>query len=236
MSDAPPQSARQIDRRFFIAATIVTIVLVFAGFARSYYLMEFTGAPDLAPHVHVHGVVMSLWFVLFLVQVLLVAFRRTPLHRKVGVVGTVLAVVMVSLGVATALSSAHRTRSDPAELAFLVVSLGDILTFGTFVALGIALRRRTDVHKRLMLLASMSILPAAIGRIPLSFIENGGALAFYGLTDVVVVAALVVDAIRNRRVHPAFLWGTVVYVVSQPVRLWIGTTGTWMRIAEWLAS
>ncbi|HEV2617498.1 MAG TPA: hypothetical protein VGU63_12910 [Candidatus Acidoferrales bacterium] len=80
-----------VDRRFYTWVAVAAALVVFAGFARTYYLKEFFGTRSLALLLHVHGLVMTLWFLLFLVQVRLVAAHRTDLHRRLGVFGALLA-------------------------------------------------------------------------------------------------------------------------------------------------
>lgn len=235
MSTEAAPKRRVVERRFYVAAAIGAILVVFAGFARTYYLKGVFGTPAIPELVHVHGIVMTSWFLLFLVQVGLVATRRTNIHRKVGVGGTVLAALMVTVSVATAISAARRGVSPgPPPLVFLVIPLGDLLVFSILVAAGISLRKKLATHKRLMLMASMGILTPAIARIPLEFIATGGPLVFFGLTDLVILAVVAIDTVRNRRLHPAFAWGALLVIASQPLRLLLGGTDVWMRFATWL--
>ena len=53
------------ERRFFLAMAGALAVCTFAGFARTYYLMEYTGAADLPPAVHLHGLLFTSWVLLF---------------------------------------------------------------------------------------------------------------------------------------------------------------------------
>ena len=84
---ATPVVRRNIERRLYTVAALVALLIVFAGFARTYYLKMAFGTPPLTGLQQLHGLVMSSWFVLFLVQVRLVAGGRTDLHRRVGVLG-----------------------------------------------------------------------------------------------------------------------------------------------------
>ena len=224
------------DRRLYTWAAVFIPVIVLAGFARSYYLKGLFGTPALPGLlVHLHGIVMTSWVVLFVAQVWLVAARRTRLHQRLGVLGAILAALVVLVGVFTAISAAARGSSPgPPPLQFLVVPLGDVLVFAILVGTALYFRRRMDAHKRLMLLAAVNMLTPAIARIPFNFIETGGPLAFYGLTDLCVLACVVFDTVRNRRLHPAFLWGTLLIVASQPLRLMLASTDVWMRFATWL--
>jgi hypothetical protein len=225
------------DRRLYIWFVVFIPLIVLAGFARSYYLKGFFGTPALPSLlVQLHGLVMTSWVVLFVMQVSLVATGRTRIHQRLGVFGAILAALIVIVGVLTAIAGAARGATPgPPALQFLVVPLVDMLVFATLVGTALYLRRRRlDIHKRLMLLAAVNLLAPAIARIPLHFIETGGALAFFGLTDVCLLACVAFDTVKNRRLHPVFLWGTLLIIASQPLRLMLAGTDVWMRFATTL--
>jgi hypothetical protein len=226
------------DRRLYILAAIVTPLIVLAGFARTYYLKPFFNTPDLPGRiVHLHGIVMTTWVLLFITQVSLVATRRTRVHQRLGIAGGVLAALVVIVGVLTALFAAARGHTPgPPALAFLVVPLGDMLVFSVLIGLALYFRRKLQVHKRLMLLAAINLLTPAIARIPLSFIANGGPLAFFGLTDLVLLAFVAYDTVKHRRLHPVFLWGSIFIIAMQPLRLLLAGTSVWMNFAAALVA
>ena len=226
------------DRRFSTWVAITAALIVFIGFARTYYLKSVFGTPALSSSlIHLHGIVMTLWFGLFVVQTRLIAAHRTDLHRRVGVFGALLAVLVVVVGVATAIFAAKRGATPgPPPLVFLAIPLGDMLVFTVLVSLGLLFRRRSDIHRRLMLLSCVGILGAAISRIPLGFIETGGPLMFFGLTELCVLACVVYDTVKNRRLHPAFGWGMLFIVASHPLRLMLMGTAVWMQFATWLTA
>jgi hypothetical protein len=224
------------DRRLYTWVAVFIPIIVLAGFARTYYLRGLFGTPALPGLlVHLHGIVMTSWVVLFVAQVWLVAARRTRLHQRLGVWGAILAALVLIVGVVTAISAAARgSSSDPPPLQFLVVPLGDMLVFAILIGTALCFRRRLDIHKRLMLLAAVNLLTPAIARIPLHFIETGGPPVFFGLTDLCVLACVAFDTIKHRRLHPVFVWGTLLIVASQPLRLMLAGTDAWMRFATWL--
>jgi hypothetical protein len=230
--------ARVNDRRLYILAAIITPLIVLAGFARTYYLKPFFSTPDLPGRiVHLHGIVMTTWVLLFIVQVSLVATRRTRVHQRLGIAGSVLAALVVVVGVLTALSAAARGATPgPPPLAFLVVPLGDMFVFAVLIGLALYFRRKPQLHKRLMLLAAINLLTPAIARIPLSFIYNGGPLAFFGLTDLCLLGFVAYDTIKHRRLHPVFLWGSIFIVAMQPLRLLLAGTSLWMSFAAAMVS
>lgn len=230
-------TGRRRERLFYTSMAVAVVFTVFAGFARTYYLRPYFGTPFLTPLLHLHGVVFTSWLALFITQTALVAANRTGIHRRLGVAGAFVAVLMVLVGSATAIIRAKVVElppGGPSPLAFLTIPLGDMLVFASLVGAGFYFRRRADVHKRLMLLATIAILPAATARLPFAFIEQVGPLAFFGLADLFIVACLIYDLATRGRLHRATVWGGLAIVVSQPLRLIIGGTQAWLAFATWL--
>jgi hypothetical protein len=241
----PPQSpAREAgthDRLFYGGMATAMGLTVFAGFASTYYLRFFTGGPSatltrgpFTALVHVHGALFTAWVLLFIVQTALVASRRVAVHRRLGVAGAVLAAAMVVAGTFVAIATAAR-GSAPAgldPLAFLVIPIFDMVLFAIFVTAALALRRDREAHKRLMLLAYVSIVVAAVARLP--GVLPLGPPAFFGLSFLFVVVGGIYDFLSRRRVHKVYLWGGALIVASVPVRLAISGTGAWRALAELL--
>jgi hypothetical protein len=229
--------SKRRERLFYTGMAIAVVITVFAGFARTFYLRPYFGTPSLTPLLHLHGIVFTSWLVLFLTQTTLVAANRTGIHRRLGIVGAVIAVLMVVVGTATAIIRAKVVDvppGSPSPLAFLTIPLGDILVFASLVGAGFYFRRRVDTHKRLMLLATIAILPAAIARLPFAFIQQVGPLAFFGLADLFIVVCLLYDLVTRGRFHRATVWGGLIIIVSHPLRLIIGNTQAWLAFAAWL--
>jgi hypothetical protein len=231
-------SRRISDRRLYIWVAILTPIIVLAGFARTYYLKGLFNTPAIPSRlVHLHGLVMTLWVALFVTQVSLVATRRTRTHQRLGILGAVLAALVIVVGTLTGLYAAARGSSPgPPALQFLIIPLGDMVVFGVLIGLALYFRRQLQTHKRLMLLAAVNLMTPAIARIPLAFIVNGGPLAFFGLTDLCLLSCVAFDTIKHRRLHPVFLWGTLLIILSQPLRLMFAGTDLWLRIATALVS
>lgn len=224
------------DRVFFSGMAAAAALTVFAGFAPTYYLKGYFASPALSPLLHVHGALFTSWIVFFIVQTALVASRRTRVHRRIGVAGGALAGVMVVVGTMAAIDAARRGAAPPGvpPLAFLAIPLFDMVMFALLVGTALYFRNRSDVHKRLMLLGTIGLLTAAIARLPFAFILAGGPLVFFGLTDIFVVTCFVYDLATRRRVHPAFLWGGLLVVASQVLRVLLAFTGPWMKFAAWV--
>ena len=240
MATTPNLHRRISDRPLYILAAIIIPLIVLAGFARTYYLKGAFATPPLPSLiVHIHGIVMTAWVVLFIVQVTLVAKRRTRLHQQLGIAGAFLAAVVFVVGILTGLYAAARFVNNPSlvppggppPLPFLIIPLGDMLVFAILIASALYYRKRLDIHKRLMLVAATNLMAPAIARIPVGFIAAGGPLAFFGLTDLCLLVFVVFDTIRHRRLHPAFLWGGLLVVVMQPLRILLAPTHAWISFA-----
>jgi hypothetical protein len=224
------------ERRFFtgIAAAILLTVLI--GFSRSFFLRPlFPDWPSPSEGIfYVHGAGFAAWILLLVVQTSLVAGGRTSLHRTIGPLGAVLAATMVVLGTVAALTAAQRATGfvgiPVPPLQFLAVPLFDMALFATFTALAIARRRDAQSHKRLMLLATVNLMTAAIARWPM--IGALGPPAYFGLTDLFIVALAVWDFRTRGRLHPVTLWGGLLILISQPLRLIVSGTAAWLAFAK----
>ena len=234
------------DRTFFVGMAIAAMTTVLLGFAPSYYLRPFvhvakypTGllvSPSLAPLVHAHAVACSAWIVLFLVQSTFIARGRADLHRRFGMAGAALAAIMIVLGLMTAVRGARDGWNPggpyPDSLAFMIVGLVDILIFASFVAAGLYFRRRPELHKRLMLLATVGgLMWPAITRMPY---VAGRPILMFGLLGALVLASAVRDVLVRSGAHPVSLWGGLLILAAFPLRVAIGLTGTWHAVAAWL--
>ena len=229
--------SKRRERLFYTGMAVAVMITVFAGFAPTYFLRPYFDARPLLPLLHVHGFVFTLWIVLFLTQTALVAAKRTDIHRRLGVAGAVLAILMVLVGTTTAIIRAKVVDvppGAPSPLIFLTIPLGDMLVFALLVGAGFYFRRQVAAHKRLMLLATISILPAAVARLPFAFIQQVGPLAFFGLSDLFIVPCLLYDLITRGRLHRATVLGGLAIVVSHPLRLMIGNTQAWLAFVTWL--
>jgi hypothetical protein len=226
------------DRWFFTGMAAVVIATVAAGFAPTYYLRPLFATPALTLPVHVHGAMFTAWVLLFVIQTSLVAAKRTDVHRRLGVVGAVLAIAMVATGTALAVESARMARPGLGALAgasplfVLVIPLASVVVFTILVGLGLYYRRRPDAHKRLMLLATIALLPPALGR--MRVLNEVWPQGFFAVTGIFIAAVVAYDYWTRRRVHPASLWGGLFLALSFPGRIALGHTDAWLTFARWL--
>lgn len=228
----------QTDRIFYTAAACVIALIVFAGFAPTFYLRP-GSQPALSTLLTVHGALFTSWIVILIAQTSFIAANRRDVHKRVGLAAVGLGAAMVVLGVTAALDAVRRGAAplpgvDPRT--FLIIPLGDMVLFASFLAAGFYFRRSAETHKRLMLLATMSLLGAAFGRIiPLSgvtFLVQGGPFSIFGLVLTLVAIAAVYDFATRGRVHRVYLWGALAIAVSVPLRLMVGGSQLWLAFAD----
>ena len=230
-------SRASAERRFFTGMALAILATVIVGFSRSFFLRPlFPDWPSPTETIfYVHGAVFAAWIVLFVAQASLVAGGHTKLHRRIGPYSAAVAIAMVVLGTLAALIAARRATGfvqvPVPPLQFLAIPIFDMILFATFVWLAIAQRRDPQTHKRWMLLATVNLVTAAIARWPGVFAL--GPLAFFGLTDLFVVALAIWDFRARGRLHPVTLWGGLLIIVSQPLRLVVSSTQGWLAFARW---
>ena len=234
-------AATRYDRVFYGGMGVLLAAIALAGFAPTFYLRAWFGAPptvagatELTPLAQIHGFVFTAWMVLFIVQTSLIASRRVKVHRRLGVAGAVLAAIMIVVGYMTAIAAAGRGAAPPGAepLSFLVVPLFDLVLFAGFVTAAVLRRRDKETHKRLMLLAYISIIAAGVARLPglLAY----GPFMFFGIAYALALVGVAYDQWSRGRIHRVYYWAIPLLVISVPGRLMLSTTGAWRSFAEFV--
>jgi hypothetical protein len=238
-TDARP--AKQRDTNFYTAVAATVALIVFAGFARTYYLADWltppSRTPTMTPLLHVHAIVFTVWIVLGVVQPALIAAGQRPLHRTIGWFAAATAFAVWLLGNLVSIEAIeHGFRGVGDPFAFYAITFFSMQAFGLIVIFAILNRRRTESHKRLMLLSSAAILEAAFGRLPLEIMADAAPLSFYIGSDLIILAGIVHDKRTFGRVHPVWLWGGGALALSQILRIAVMQTGPWLAFSHWVAS
>jgi hypothetical protein len=229
---APPRVGAN-DRAFYTGIAIAAAVVVLVGFSRTYFLRPYFETAPLDIAFQAHGLVFSAWIALFVLQTSLVAKRRIDVHRKLGWAGACLAALMVVVALNAAVHGAHRDIAAGYEiesLRFFTTPVLAMAMFASLVALGVLARARSETHKRLMLLSTISLLDAAVARWPIAGLADA-PLAQYAIADAFIAAAMLYDFASRRSVSPVYLWGGLAIVVEQWARDALGATAVWQSLA-----
>jgi hypothetical protein len=220
------------DRIFFSLMIVLLWAAVLFGFAKTYFMAGMVSAPLPNKLIHIHGAAFTLWMVFLLVQEGLIAGRKIKWHMQLGLVGFGLAIVMVVLGLLAATDSLRRGVSphglDP--LTFYVVPLTAIFMFAVLVYLAYHFRFRAATHKRLILIATINIAGAAIGRFPIAALQHTPPLQnLVTLSFLLLIVAY--DFISQGRLLKSTLWAGLALMVMQLVRIPIAMTPAWHHFA-----
>jgi hypothetical protein len=225
------------EHRFFLAVAVLFPLITFIGFAPSYFLRP-VFRPDPMPSllVHVHGLVMTLWVVLFSVQATLISAKRIKLHMTLGLSSIVLVAAIVVTGAMTAVAAGGRGSGFPGydPLVFMNVPFTGVFIFAILFAAAIYYRKNPANHKRLLLVTVLILLSPSISRLPLPFIPVLGSVWFFGVPALLGFLLLAGDTWRSGKVNKAFLYGTLFGTLSGPLSLWFAGTETWMQFARWM--
>jgi len=226
---------RLADRVFFTLMILLLWASVLWGFAHTYFLAGMVAAPLPNKLIHFHGAAFTLWMVLLLVQTLLISARQVKIHMTLGLAGFGLAVVMVVLGTLAA-ADALRRGSGPLGLdpkTFYIVPMTSICLFAVFVCGAYVSRRKPEAHKRLILIATIALMDAAVGRWPVLVLQQHPPLQDFVLFAF-LLAIVVFDLFQLRRVSVTTIWASLLLVAVHLTRVPLGMTAGWHSFADWV--
>lgn len=233
------RGAVQCERLFYVVAAYAMPAVTAVGF-RGFYLegKGFGGADmtrQIVPVIVVHGLAMFSWIVLFCLQSTLILMGNRRLHMVIGPFGGALAAAIVILGSTVATLSVH-FNPEPYKLFggprfFLMIMLSEMVLFGTLVGIALANRRRPEVHRPMMLLATIVILSGSLTRTP--YVLNLAlqpplyvywpSLLFGGLLFLLHWG-------MTRLANRWFLMGYAAIVVASFVSAGLGSSAVWNQM------
>jgi len=230
-------AGRRYEDLFFSAMALLILATVFVGFARTYYLAGVFQAPLPSLIIHLHGAAFSCWVLLLVTQASLVSAGRVDIHRRLGIAGFLLACLMVILGVLAATDALVRSGGNPHmdPKVFYIIPITDMLVFATLVFFAFRARFNPPAHKRLILVATVALMIAAIARWPLAMVHrNPIRAALFSYLFLLVLVAY--DLWSTRKVYRATLWAGAFLIFVQQIRMPIGQTAAWRAFASWVLS
>lgn len=212
---APRRAAGSGDGRFFVVSSLLMAGLIFAAFSLQFAMGRSTfHAP---PLVHLHALAFMGWVAIYVGQTTLAASGNRSLHRRLGWLGTVWIAPMVVLGITATVMMIRRGQVpfffQPAQ--FLVLNPISVLTFAGLTWTAVAMRRRTGWHRRLHFCGMANLLGPAFGRLlPMPLLSPWAFEATAVCVLLFPLAGIIADRRRTGGVHPAWLWGTSVVLLS----------------------
>lgn len=183
MRSATALPPRRPDSRFFRVAPFLMLAIVVAGFTATFFGRAFFNVQPIAGYLYLHGAAMTLWFVLLPMQAWLIRNGGYQLHRKLGWTAAVLVVLIPVTATIAQLSAPARLSAMLGDAEQLLRSMempfwgnwGSMLNFIICVSAALWFRGYASTHKRLMIFASIGLLPPAAARIARWSIFSPGA-------------------------------------------------------------
>jgi len=229
---ATPVPGRRFDHYFFSGTAWLMLASVLVGFGPTYYLAGVFSAPLPSRIIHVHGALFSCWILLLIVQNSVAWAGRVDIHKRLGLFGFGLAYLMVVVGWMAATDRLVRGTAPPGvdTYRFYITPVTDMVIFATLMFFAFRARRDSSAHKRIIYIATVGILIAAIARLPLSWLFHKAphaAIASYAF----LVLLIAYDLWSMHKIHRATLWAGGFLIFVQQIRLPIGHTAAWHSFA-----
>jgi hypothetical protein len=215
---------------FYFSMSLLICLIVAVGFG------PHLGQKLLRPTIPVptilywHALVFTGWVALFFTQTVLARTFNVNLHRRLGPIAAALGAILPILGIVTAFTMQNfRGASDDVAIAELSFPVNDMLAFATAFWLAIYWRRRVEFHRRLMFIATCTLMGAAFARFPESVAPFP---CMYAYSDLLIVLGVLRDVVVNRRVHPVYLYGLPAVMLGQAsaIGLAVFVSPTWVAI------
>jgi FtsH-binding integral membrane protein len=237
---AKPSTAvpgRRFDHYFFSGTAWLMLGTVLLGFGPTYYLAGVFNAPLPSRIIHIHGAVFSCWILMLIAQNSLAWAGRVDIHRKLGVAGFLLACLMVIVGWLAATDRLAHGAAPPGldTYFFYIVPMTDMVIFATLIFFAFRARRDPSAHKRIIYVATVGVLFAAIARIRLHWLfHNPGHASIASYAFLLLLVSY--DLWSTRKLHRVTLWAGAFLILVQQIRLPIGRTAAWHSFAAWVQS
>jgi uncharacterized membrane protein len=227
--------------RYFLGAACLALAVVLIGFWKTFILPSFQGTFTAPPVIYVHGAFLFAWTLFLVFQSVLIRQRNLKLHRKIGWIGPALMVGVAVSTMATGVYVLKRDFPDQGQIAmsaFLSTFTTTPLIFVMLVTAGIIYRRRPEIHKRLMLLAMISIIWAAFGRFRHYFPPfEQSMLVFQGILPTSMVFVVMLwEKITSGRIHPVYFYVGLPLVAEAAAEIYFFDSHGWQIASAWLAA
>jgi hypothetical protein len=240
--------------RFYVGMAAACVLVAFVGFAPTYWIPLLRGRLEVSPLVHVHATFFYGWLLLFLRQTSLAASGRLTRHQEFGVFAVALATGMCFVGSGVAINRVKELSAAgfaDAALRFSIVPLTAAALFAVLFAIAVYNVKRPEIHKRVMLVATVSLLQAAVARWFALFLAPPRPPGVTGplspppvavtvmsglVSDLLIVAAIIHDRRTRGRVHPAYWIAGGAVLAIQVLRVPVSMTSAWMNVATWVVA
>jgi hypothetical protein len=225
--------------RVYLPVGVIALTIAIAGFWPTYFGPLLSGTVQALPIIHIHAAVFVAWLLLVITQAALAATGRMALHIRIGEVGLYFGLGVIAVGIITAFALfAARIEAGHVQEAQdrLFVPLTDLMVFAPFFAAAWLCKRRPEIHKRLIIVATTILLIAAVHRMTFLGPRPVAAPTLLAVWLAPIYLGMTADLIKRRIVHPVYLAGIAAILYLKFLRVPLFQSDAWKGFAEWLTT
>ena len=232
-------SGRRLLRKspFFTLLGLLMLLLAIGGFWPQYFSAVTGRTPEASTQfwlIHVHAALFTAWLLLYISQATLIMTGRARIHLKMGPWLAAYGFAIAAVGLYAAALLAHRLGARQndfeAAAAFVFFPVIDMVYFAGFLAAAVAYRKRPDIHKRAMFLATFSIAVVGLGRL-VGHIGFESAFVWQPMNLAPLLMAIAYDAFVCRRLYAIMAVGLGVHLIRLNADLFVATEA-WLPIGR----
>ena len=236
---AEPAVKRAFRPSFYFCIAAVMALFIFGGFSLAALQRSLTGVTnEFPPVVHLHGVTFISWITLLMVQTYLINVKNVALHRTLGSFGIALGTAVLFTGaLISLLGMSNGDRSSPFFYDLMYLSVMALLGFGFLFTLAIRQVRNPENHRRLILFATIPILPPGINRMyqVVFQLDYLPVLATYLTMAAIATAILVHDWRTLGKFTKASMVGASVVFAQELLHIPISNSAAFVQLTEILS-
>ncbi|MEP2653787.1 MAG: hypothetical protein ABJH06_17550 [Paraglaciecola sp.] len=214
----------------YLVISSLMLTLILMGFLPSVY-DAIIGISEVNLLIHSHAILFLSWIFFYTLQAILPALGKIEQHKKLGKLGLPLAITLTINGLYVTYDRfSLRVENEQLESAryFLLQPLTDMVVFPALVIAAFYYRNKSEVHKRLMLLATLFLTIAAVVRIP--YFPVPGSKLLLWLSPIVL--AMVFDYHKKNIIHPTYIFGLVLFTIVYARKPLILDTPAWQSFVN----
>ena len=232
---------RWLAKYFYFAMSLLIALIVIYAFSHTVGQRLIHAVPRRPVLLWVHGILFSSWVAVYILQSALVRVRKVQVHRTLGWAGAALGAAVIVVGfwvpvVMVRFEISNVLRNADAARAFLAIPFLDMVTFTICFGLAVLWRKKPELHRRLMLIATCALTAAAFGR--MNMIRSVPPLGFYFGVDALILLGALRDLVVNRRIHAVYLVAIPLLAPVQAAAVYIAGhhSAFWLRMMGRLIS
>lgn len=222
---------------FFTAMAVLGIIAILVGFLKTFIIPITSGTKTWPIAIYAHAIFVFSWVLIFLTQSLLIQNRKYKTHMIIGWLGAFIALGAAISIIPAALFQIDRELKEglgQAAISPLIGSLTSATMFLTLVTSGVVYRKKSQTHKRLMLLATILLIWPAWFRWRHYFpsVERPDIWFAVVLADSLFIVAFIWDWLNNKRIHPVLLYGGLFIIAENIMEILLFDSSGWRVTAN----